>query len=138
MKGRIRRLSGRMRPRRSLRLLTLGAVVVVAVGTSTTVMGSPAMANCAQRSFAFHGNQAQVNNCPGNGADSWAWVWNGSRSNDYASLQLEFDNGQKERLVTGSGYSAASNSYWKTGDIWRAKICYSWGQRVVCDSWVYV
>jgi hypothetical protein len=111
MNGRIGRLSRRMRRRRSKRLAVAAAVLLV-VGALTMVIAPPAMAGCAKR-FENGALQAEVDNCPGNRAASWAWVWNGYGGRDsWAVLDIRFTNGWQTTLQTCRGYCANSASYW--------------------------
>lgn len=132
MKVWIGRLSRRMRTRGYKRLLVVGATALLAVGVSTTVIASPAMAGCA-RYYEFDSNQAQVDNCPGDGADSWAWVYN--RLGYPLDLNVQFYDGSTSTIEARYAGNGNAQSYWGRGDIWRVQLCYVYWGQYRCSGW---
>jgi hypothetical protein len=109
------------------RLLTMGAAFAVAAGLSV-VAAPAALAGCAH---GYHlankeNTQAQVDNCPGDGSDTWLWVTSGtSKDPVFAWVTASFRNGSTQQLTTapGSGQTAAKN-YRGTGDITSIQLCF--------------
>jgi hypothetical protein len=75
--------------------------------------------------------QFQVDNCPGNGAASWAWLWAPKASTAASSLlsatlYLTFGNGGTVKFTINPN-SSFSESFWNSGDnIKKAQVCELW------------
>ena len=114
----------------------VGAVAAfVIAGFVVTLQPASAGHICDVRTYWYKGNKAQVDNCPGNGKQSWAWVWDGVRDPFGVYLDVQFYDGtwgsigkpdrgnvdcERNDCAQGRG-DAAAFSFDK--DIWRARIC---------------
>jgi hypothetical protein len=105
-----------MTERRPGRLFKLGIALAIGAGALTVVTASPAVADGSPTTqgctkyFAFGKTQVQVDNCPGNGAASWAWIWRPSDAAiDAAKVQITLTNNTYPQLFTSSGISASSS-----------------------------
>jgi hypothetical protein len=114
-------------------LFKAGAVVLAASAAATLLAApasaAPADASGCGRTYYFDYVQAQVDNCPGNGAASWDWLWVPNAGGpitgwlSYADLIATFANGTTETLTVAAGSSAAE-SWWGSGySITHIKLC---------------
>jgi hypothetical protein len=110
--------------------LKAGAVVLAA-GAATTFLAAPASAASAicGGTYNFDYVQAQVDNCPGNGAAGWAWLWAPEAGGPItgwlleADLYVTFANGDTATLPVGAG-SSGSESWWPQGySITQIQVC---------------
>ncbi|MFG3024066.1 hypothetical protein ACGFZQ_37040 [Streptomyces sp. NPDC048254] len=92
--------------------LKASTVLALAVGALTAGTAAPAMADDASTAsctqyFGWSGTQVQIDQCPGNGARTWTWIWTDS-SNTAAVLYLKI-NGQETSIGTNSNLSASAS-----------------------------
>ncbi|AUG79295.1 hypothetical protein CFP65_4551 [Kitasatospora sp. MMS16-BH015] len=106
------------------------ALAVGAVGVSAVALASPASATGVAW---FHGDdEASVDLTPGNGAASWAWIWDGSADQYGTVLIIHLANRSTQRLVTWGQGSSNSSSY--GARIVSAQICDWNGSPLNCGS----
>jgi hypothetical protein len=105
----------------------LGSALALSVGALTAVTASPALADDSPtiqgctKYFSYGKTQVQVDNCPGNGSASWAWVYHPSDAAiDSAKVQITLTNNTYPQLFTTPGYS---NSASYGSDIASISIC---------------
>lgn len=111
--------------------------VALALVATVSVASPAAAADSGTLSFPTCGvNQAQVDNSPGNGAASWAWLWRSTWVSE-TILTVEFYNGSLAHIELYGSDTVGSASYW-TDDIWRARIeCYTGGSNNGNGPWYY-
>ncbi|MEU4173508.1 hypothetical protein AB0F46_42920 [Streptomyces sp. NPDC026665] len=76
-------------------------------------------ASCVVRDYYHGSTHVQIDNCPGNGAQSWAWIWTGS-DNQFATVYLNVYD-RYPFWVTAQRNSAASKNL--PADINTVQIC---------------
>lgn len=139
----MRNQSGRRRGTAIRRVLVAAAATTVAAGLSAVVTAAPASAFNCGRPVTLPINektQAQVDNCPENGADAWLWLYNG-RTGDlaYSSATVTFSNGTQRTITNPTGDSkTSSQSFWGTGHITKVDLCFwdIWNSsRDTCQSY---
>ena len=123
----------RMRTHLHKTSLKAGAVVLAA-GAAATLLAAPASAAPANAAicggtYNFDYVQTQVDNCPGNGAAGWAWLWVPEAGGpitgylSYADLYITFANGNTYTLNVAAGSSEAM-SWWGSGyNITQIQVC---------------
>jgi hypothetical protein len=99
----------------ALALAFVGLTVTAA--QSAMAAGEVSIEGCTQY-FYYNLVQGQVDNCPGNGAASWAWVWSGSNT---SGLSLKLTDGEVKSLITSGPGNSASASY--SSDIAQVRLC---------------
>ncbi|GGT41259.1 hypothetical protein [Streptomyces chromofuscus] len=116
-----------MTDRRPGKLFKLGAALTLSLGALTAVTASPATADDSPTTqgctkyFSYGQTQVQIDNCPGNGAASWAWIYRpADGAVDSAKVELTLANNTYPQLYTTPGYS---NSASYGSDIVRIAIC---------------
>ncbi|HEY0499780.1 MAG TPA: hypothetical protein VGD48_28800 [Kutzneria sp.] len=126
-------------------MLVVAAATTVAAGLSAVVTASPAVAaNCGRAVTLSNAErtQAQVDNCPANGADAWLWLYNGkTKTLAYSSATVTFGNGAQRTITnpTGDG-KTSSQSFWGTGHISNVNLCFwdLWdSKRNTCESYSF-
>ncbi|MFE7748529.1 hypothetical protein [Streptomyces sp. NPDC057428] len=105
-----------MTERRPSKLFKFGTAMILSVGALTAVAGSPAAADggpttqgCTKY-FSYGKTQVQVDNCPGSGRASWAWIsrpYDGAV--DSAKVQIHLANNSYPQLTTAAGSSASAD-----------------------------
>ncbi|GGM16687.1 MULTISPECIES: hypothetical protein [Micromonospora] len=125
MKTLVSRSAWDVRKEQYRRYAGLLASLVLAISALVIIPASPAMAGCA-RTFLFGGAQVQIDNCPGNGAASWGWVY-GSPDYSWTDVYVRFPSGTELTLTAGSGTANTANWY---EDVSTVAICntkfFSW------------
>lgn len=116
------------------RLRRASVVAAVAAVTGVGLLASPASAAGATARLYPSGAQAKFDNSPGNGAESWLWIYTGSSTKARANyVNRDGSSGWRE-LNWGQSYS--SNSWNMDKDIARIQVC-AWNTSYVwsCSSW---
>ncbi len=129
-----------MRFPRLVKVVAPFSMVVVAAGTLAAVIATPASAGCA-KTLLYQGDQGQVDNCPGNGSPSWAWVWNGS--NDGLGVYLDAQNYHEghAKLFTNGGDTGGYFSADLSQRTWRLRLCKFANPENLeanCSGWIYM
>jgi hypothetical protein len=112
---------------RRLSYTKTAVVALAALGTAAlTYVAMPASAGTAQ-TFSFGGDEAQVDNDPGDGAGSWYWFHNASRDGQRVQLQIKYidEGGQHSAMLfsvdtPGDGESGSGTL---PGDAVVARLC---------------
>lgn len=121
--------------RTPVRLAALLLVSLFAAGALSVATASSASAGCTL-SIYYKGDQGQVDACPGNGAASWGWVWNGTYNNRSAFIQVEDYAGTIREIYAGN-YGETSSWNLPTAT-WRFRVCNSYiprGASTDCSWW---
>ena len=131
-----------MRFPRLVKVVAPFSMVVVAAGTLAAVIATPASAGCA-RTLYYKGDQGQVDNCPGNGSPSWAWVWNGS--NDGLGVYIDaqdYHEGHTKFFTNGRGGRETEDDFSAnlSQRTWRLRLCKFATPRTWedCSGWTYM
>ena len=116
-----------------MRRLGRAAVVVATVAiTGGGILASPASA--AEVRMEAFGAAGSYDNNPGNGSQSWVWVWAGN--NQYIHLQYEFTDGSKGELHTFGYYTSNTRNLNK--DVRRIRLCKHYSPPYwpsMCSAW---
>lgn len=107
----------------SKRIGVFGAAAAVVIVSLTLVTAQPAAAGCGwEKTFYYKGDTGQVDNCPYNGASSWAWLYNGSNDNKGLALWVQFYDGTGDVIGGISEMEGLSQDFWGGQQIWRAQL----------------
>lgn len=139
---------------RAKKIGAFGAIAALVIAGLTVVTMQPASAGCT-REYWYHNNKAVIDNCPGNGASSWAWVWDGESDIYGVYLDVQFYDGSYASVgkpnppANNCGPTACadhkglavSTSFSWGGGIWRARMCrydanaFGWGINRGCAAY---
>ncbi|AWW41741.1 MULTISPECIES: hypothetical protein [Streptomyces] len=106
------------------------ALTTAGVGM-TAAPASAAEAGVSATTLNFPGGQAQFDNNPGNGAQSWVWVWNNSQYSGTVRVDYQLYNGTIGSLQADWGQGHSLNL---AEDIWRIRGCWHI-QNWSCTDW---
>lgn len=116
-----------------LKSLTTIAAIVAVAGAALTAQ--PA---AAATTLTFDITQAQFDDNPGNGAESWIWFWMGTptATSRFAELDYEYYDGSIG-VLTGEPNTGVSENLPK--DVWRIRSCVLDDLKGFpsCSNWAY-
>lgn len=109
------------------------AAVVVATAALTGVGFLASPASAAQVTAYHMGASAAFDNNPGNGRESWVWIWSGPNQQAYVDYMTTKGRGQ---AFAGTG-PWASFSMSLDNNVWAVRACALANSQWSCGSWKY-
>ncbi|MFE7546747.1 hypothetical protein [Streptomyces gardneri] len=122
---------------------TFSLVATAAVTLGIMTLAAPP-ASAAQTCREWSGNKACIDNSPGDGAQSWAWIWDGDADQRGVSLTVLFVNGDADTIydTDGANNGATTGEWWYSSTGWNISgfvICERQnGQNTGCSPTYYV
>ncbi|MFD6969279.1 hypothetical protein [Streptomyces sp. NPDC059949] len=111
--------------------------LTASVAPSPKTEGSVDANGCEVRYFGFRETQVQVHNCPGNGAESWAWIWSPNQhGKEFARVYLNYAGSSTGPSLDSVAGGSASQNF--SRDIGSVQICESWGGWQTCVGPYYM
>ena len=104
-------------------MLSFCAAATLAVPTliASTASSASADFSCI-RTFDWNGDQAQIDNCPDNGAQGWVWLYKGSSDSTTTVIEVQLIDSTYDTWAVAYQGLSANASYWNGGGVWQVQI----------------
>lgn len=113
---------------------TFAAALLAGAGIAATT--TPASAASWFKHISSNGDQAEVDDAPGDGAAAWYWIYNASNDGKPAVLQFRTWNGDYYSRTVGT--NGAARAYEFDEDIWSFRLCKGDDPFTGCSGWYYL